>query len=776
MAPQPTSNTNNASKWFALTKAAFRRAAPKPAAQPAAANPAAPAAQAAGQQAAAQPGPARPPLPRNPAVRNFASIVQQAQAAHAQPVEPVAPSSPAQPSATVQREQPPQPAAKAQPVQPVAPSSHAQPSSTVQREQPPQPAAKAQPDQPVAPSSHAQPSSTVQREQPPQPAAKAQPDQPVAPSSHAQPSSTVQREQPPQPAAKAQPVQPVAATPPANPSASVQPDVWSGFTQLRTASSLKKFMQDSLSKAVAEKLGEAKTKQSKDIADIDFIAATKFHTADGATLDLFIASGDANLKKFIDEKRGTATAWGKAAIQEIRGKTTVIIRNAGIGGKLNSKVVASYVTLVDASLSAMAETQEAAKEIEKTTADFVMEEGTAENIRNSPAPRDPAPPKSKLELLKEWAVLKKEAERVIAEINELAKAASRPKDPSVVARVSDPKRRETVEKAQSEIQQKLDGGQFAEAEKLIRKFASLLSFQSQPSVRDIVVASYQKAGAANPEQKREAPAPEHFAGMALWNYESKEFKKFETEFAKLAKTYQLNTDDALPKQIWKDLTGGLSETGYHKRQEPPIPTKDGRFQMLQQDHDDPAQRIREAALQKAIDALEKFMTHARENFGKIVDFVKTSPNKTWAFWSGLGAKDAAMAHAEGGIVLELTGGGWFQQAYTFKPFTDVDKVAVWAALSELYAQKAAECYQDFNFIGFVGKNGDAPTTVFRCVEEPAMIQVLNREASKPRPQFTWYAVQHAKDPNQRDAKWEPTGKLLKMPSREAALEVVKQYK
>ncbi len=251
-----------------------------------------------------------------------------------------------------------------------------------------------------------------------------------------------------------------------------------------------------------------------------------------------------------------------------------------------------------------------------------------------------------------------------------------------------------------------------------------------------------------------------------------EFMRFAEAYRKLANDYDFEDNSlTIPGKVWLAMIQNMAKSGYVTKLIPK--GADGRFKLTV---DGPnGTKVREALLEQAMAGMQVFIRHAENNLDKVVKAVKANRGKTWAFWSGTGAKEAAQKEAGGGLVLEGSIGSWFDNIWRFEHLTGVSDMVLWTSMSELYARKAAEHYQDFKFIGFMGPGSTKDTTVWSNIEKPTLIQVLNVQQQVPIPDFTWYVVQC--DQSRDKKSWIWSGAASKaFPSRSAAeTEVKRRY-
>jgi hypothetical protein len=250
-----------------------------------------------------------------------------------------------------------------------------------------------------------------------------------------------------------------------------------------------------------------------------------------------------------------------------------------------------------------------------------------------------------------------------------------------------------------------------------------------------------------------------------------EYQKFAKAYEALAIKYEFTTDDdyeKVPVNIWRDLLTGLSNSGYIQGK---IPYNgDPKFFILAYEGEK-GQIVREKMLMDAMNGLQVYTRHASLYFDKIIDYLhRNGAGKPWAFWSGAGAKDAAREYAGEGMVLEGGVGSWFDEVYEFKPFTGTENMALWAAMSEMYAKKAAENLDKFKFVGYLGAGATREQSVFNKIEQPTFVKVANASLQVV-PKITWYVVDCVKENNY----WVGSGKNpTAFPNRQAALDNIKE--
>jgi hypothetical protein len=231
------------------------------------------------------------------------------------------------------------------------------------------------------------------------------------------------------------------------------------------------------------------------------------------------------------------------------------------------------------------------------------------------------------------------------------------------------------------------------------------------------------------------------SNMAKASFESAEFGKFNQNFLAFLKKYGLEKmgSDAgkLPMKMWGKLLQGLVKSGYVKEQIPKA--ADGTSFILATKGPE-GKPIREKLLAQAMEGLEPFTSHAGQYLDAVIS--KAEKGATWAFWSGAGAEDAAKSTP--GVSLEGTVGSMFAAYYgewiNFPKLTGVADLALWAAMSEMYAKKAAESLSKFKFIGFVGPGATREQSVFNQIEQPVFVEVANAKAAVPTPHIDWFVV------------------------------------
>lgn len=261
--------------------------------------------------------------------------------------------------------------------------------------------------------------------------------------------------------------------------------------------------------------------------------------------------------------------------------------------------------------------------------------------------------------------------------------------------------------------------------------------------------------------------------MTKLTMESAEYQKFANGFAAFARNCGLAASEVqkIPVSIWAALLHGLVKSGYVKGKIKHVDGDPGQFILAEMDGPT-GKLIRDELLSRAMEGLKPFVAHASAYLDKVIR--KTAQGSTWAFWSGVGAKDAARREANGGIVLEGTIGSWFDEVWDFKALTgNTESLALWATMSELYAKKAAEHFEKFRFVGFLGAGATRDQSVFNKIEQPTFIEVMGKRTQVKPPEIEWYVVDCAKG---SDDKWAATGKPSQRigSDRDAALAQVRQ--
>ncbi len=299
------------------------------------------------------------------------------------------------------------------------------------------------------------------------------------------------------------------------------------------------------------------------------------------------------------------------------------------------------------------------------------------------------------------------------------------------------------------------------------------SVEGAPNVPEMVKRSHEQARKEGKLDWEFKPTDEIVHRMAMVTMESGEYQKFAGAFNGFAQKYHLADAKKVPVDIWSSLVNGLAKSGYVKGI---IPNAGDPDQFILAFKGSDGKPVREKALAEAMKSLEKFVAHAANYMDKVVnEIAKGGGGKTWAFWSGTGAQDAAKREAQGGVVLEGSVGSWFDAVWDFKALTGVENLALWAALSEMYAQKAAEYYSSFSFVGYLGPGATRDQSVFNKIEQPTLLAVLDKKKTVPAPKIKWFVVDCNRNP--ANGRWEPTNNpSASFGNRGAALgEITKRY-
>lgn len=296
--------------------------------------------------------------------------------------------------------------------------------------------------------------------------------------------------------------------------------------------------------------------------------------------------------------------------------------------------------------------------------------------------------------------------------------------------------------------------------------------EKSDKIKKIVGDSYAKAG-----MKFEITDAQ-LLQFAKVSFKSAEFGKFNLGFQALARDYGLKGPNAekLPLQIWGDLLRGLKKSGYieglYKAQE-------GSTFSILGEQDKTGKIIREKALEQGMLDLGVFTKHAETYLTKVVEKVRASGGDSWTFWSGWGAKDAALRENKKGVVLEGSIGKWFEEVYDFKALTGgVQSILLWAGMSELYAQTAARYYNAFTFKGYVGPTATRDQSVFNKIEQPTFIEIFKAKKQVKPPDVTWHVVNGQVKLSTDGAKyeWDSTERpAIKVDSRAAALKKCEEF-
>jgi len=275
-----------------------------------------------------------------------------------------------------------------------------------------------------------------------------------------------------------------------------------------------------------------------------------------------------------------------------------------------------------------------------------------------------------------------------------------------------------------------------------------------------------------PEFKPDAASIARLAQLAD---EWEEYQTFAAAYEKLATEYKFNTDadyKKVPVNIWHDLIKGMTESGYVTQN---IPKVNGDpWKLIFANKAPNGAMIREELLKRAMSGMQVYIRHAATNLDKVAKAVQANGGQTWSFWSGEGAKNAAIKEAGDGVVLEGSIGSWYDKIWKFEHLTGVNDMLLWNSMSELYARKAAENYEKFKFIGFIGAGGAAETTVFVNIERPTLIEVLNVQKRVAVPPIEWRVVVCRKKESERSG-YEGTGDpSITVANRQAAIDEVKR--
>ena len=275
-----------------------------------------------------------------------------------------------------------------------------------------------------------------------------------------------------------------------------------------------------------------------------------------------------------------------------------------------------------------------------------------------------------------------------------------------------------------------------------------------------------------PEFKPDSASIERLARLAN---EWEEYKTFAAAYEKLATEYKFNKDPdykKVPVNIWHDLIKGMTESGYITQN---IPKVNGDpWKLIFANKAPNGGMVREELLKRAMTGMEVYIRHAAANLDTVARAVDANGGTTWSFWSGEGAKDAALKEAGNGVVLEGSIGAWYEKIWKFEHLTGVNDMLLWNSMSELYARKAAENYQKFKFIGFIGAGGGAETTVFVNIERPTLIQVLNVQKQVAVPDIDWRVVVCRKVATERSGYKGTGDPSIPVANRQAAVEQAKR--
>jgi hypothetical protein len=238
------------------------------------------------------------------------------------------------------------------------------------------------------------------------------------------------------------------------------------------------------------------------------------------------------------------------------------------------------------------------------------------------------------------------------------------------------------------------------------------------------------------------PTPDVVRSMAQTSLQMPEYRKFAGNFTAFLSKYGLPSDGKLPTAIWNALLEGLIESGYIKSV---IPKAEDKTSFVLAYKGPEGKPIREKLLAEAMKGLKPFVDHAARYMDKVI--AKAGSGQTWAFWSGRGAEDSAKA--AGGVSLEGSVGSFFaayeKEWIDFPKLTGTETLPLWAAMSEMYAEKAAESMAKFKFIGFVGPTATRDQSVFNKIEQPTFVEVLTVRKRVAPPSIEWFVVDCEKD-------------------------------
>lgn len=294
--------------------------------------------------------------------------------------------------------------------------------------------------------------------------------------------------------------------------------------------------------------------------------------------------------------------------------------------------------------------------------------------------------------------------------------------------------------------------------------------RDKPDAATLAANSHKRARAEGKIDWKPLSTPDGVKRMTKLTMETAQYKKFADEFEKLAKRYQFTDYKKVPVNIWRDLIRGLADSGYLMEK---IPKVDGTESFILATAGPQGQVLRQELLDSAMKSLKKYIVHAETYLDKVVEEIKKAGTaQTWAFWSGVGAQHAARKEAGRGVVLEGSIGSWFDSVWDFKALTGVENLPLWAAMSELYARKAAENYRTFKFIGFLGPGATRDQSVFNKIEQPTFIEVLNVRERVDAPDVEWFVVDCVE---KSPGRWEGTGDpSTSVASRAEGLRMVKE--
>lgn len=294
---------------------------------------------------------------------------------------------------------------------------------------------------------------------------------------------------------------------------------------------------------------------------------------------------------------------------------------------------------------------------------------------------------------------------------------------------------------------------------------NLLNVETSTKGLEMAKASHAQARDEGKLDWEFKPDPQITKVLGKVALESSEFAKFAGNFAVFLKKFGLPGDKKLPVAIWNSLLNDLIKSGYVGKAIPK--TADGKGFVLAFKGKD-GKVVREKLFGESIKGLKGFVEHAVKYMDPIA---KRSKNKVWGFWSGTGAE--AAAKATGGVSLEGSIGSLFDKYQgewiNFPAITGVQTLPLWAALSEAYAQKAAEHIDNFKFVGFLGPGATRDQSIFNKIEQPVFVSALKAK-KQAQPKIAWFTVECVKN---ADDQWESTGKTTKHKSRTEALAEIK---
>jgi uncharacterized protein DUF4157 len=121
--------------------------------------------------------------------------------------------------------------------------------------------------------------------------------------------------------------------------------------------------------------------------------------------------------------------------------------------------------------------------------------------------------------------------------------------------------------------------------------------------------------------------------------------------------------------------------------------------------------------------------------------------KSWAFWSGKPAVEAARKHAQ--VCLEKSALGSLFDGININGSWDIQ---MWASLSKAYATHAAAHVAEAAYAGFVGMGSSADQSIFNKIEQPQFVGMLN-DKEKANLHVDWYAVAGDPKTEMRQPDW-----------------------